>query len=699
MPAVSHVFRRGAVYYWRRRIPAAPDAGPGCVLILSLGTKDQDEARRLAAALTHMSETVLEEARRGRLTPSEAQAIMLAVALEQIETLKRAAIADRALNRPEPMSGERADRILGAAYRLLAERGGGARLAEDETEFLRSCHLPPSENFQVATMLEVLRRQNKAPPPNWKVERLLGEHAPNVERTPVAYVEALHAFYRGKAAACLDTDARWGGSLEADMAAVRSATSVIAADQSSSPSPVAEAEPPLASAPPAAPAAAEAIAPRDAAPSGVQAKPSLALIPSTISGLTEKLVTTRSPKRWTTKTARQMTSTADLLIRVVGHDEFRRLRQEDFAVFRDVLDRLPVTFGKSAKDKLRPLADILRVAERPDRRKEDGESPDSEKRGRDAGTVNRYFTQLNALLKYAAGYGVSCAEPIDLSFFAEPTPERARDDRPPMTDDDIRALLQAPVWLGCAGAHERLTAGDVVIQDALYWAPLIAIYTLARREEICGLMIDDVVFDALTPHFRIAPNRYRRLKNAQSTRKIPIHPELLRLGLRAYVGALGTLGYDLLFPELLPASGRAPLGDQFHDDWSPLLKQQLSQSDAQGKVFHSIRHWGNQTLSDRSVSLEWRRDIMGHAGKSETDERYREATHLKRLFSALKKLPQVTANLKPFPIRLRDRVVQHVGRTPRVRRGRQAAPDSTTNNVDGSALPTSPRGVRQSRYA
>jgi hypothetical protein len=60
------------------------------------------------------------------LSHAEAQAIMLAVAREQIETLKRAAIADRARSRPEPMSGARADRILGAAYKLFAERGRAA---------------------------------------------------------------------------------------------------------------------------------------------------------------------------------------------------------------------------------------------------------------------------------------------------------------------------------------------------------------------------------------------------------------------------------------------------------------------------------------------------------------------------------------------------------------------------------------------
>ena len=70
-------------------------------------------------------------------------------------------------------------------------------------------------------------------------------------------------------------------------------------------------------------------------------------------------------------------------------------------------------------------------------------------------------------------------------------------------------------------------------------------------------MLANIQFDARIPYFSLAPNKYRRLKNLQSRRKVPIHPELLRLGLRAYVEAIAALGYDLLFPELLPAS--APL--------------------------------------------------------------------------------------------------------------------------------------------
>jgi hypothetical protein len=108
MPTVSHVFRRGAVYYWRWRIVSLPGESGG-VLIVSLETKDQDVARRRGAASTLMSEQLSEEIRLAHLSPQAARAILIAAALEQSDLLARAATADRARSAREPMSGARAD--------------------------------------------------------------------------------------------------------------------------------------------------------------------------------------------------------------------------------------------------------------------------------------------------------------------------------------------------------------------------------------------------------------------------------------------------------------------------------------------------------------------------------------------------------------------------------------------------------------
>ena len=362
---------------------------------------------------------------------------------------------------------------------------------------------------------------------------------------------------------------------------------------------------------------------------------------------------------WDEKTAGQHISIARLLTRIVQHDDVARLRQCDVAKYRDVLLGLPKSYGKSSKDAQRSVAELLAR----------GQALPEEKRGLIAPTINRHMTQLGNILKSAASYGLRTAETIDLSGLRAKEGERDRDQRPPMTLDDIRAILKGAPWHGCLSEAKRLEPGQIVIHDSLYWAPLIAIYSLMRREEICGLMIVDVHFDAPVPYFDVVRNKYRRLKNPQSKRKIPIHPELLRLGLRAYVEAIAALGYDLLFPELLPASGKARLGNQFHREWLPLLTHTAPAAVEEGKVFHSIRHFGNQQLVEAAVIPDWRQDIMGHKGKSEAEERYRGDVALRRKLRALKKIPNVTAQLQAYPILLRENVVKKIGRKPRRKKG------------------------------
>jgi len=184
-------------------------------------------------------------------------------------------------------------------------------------------------------------------------------------------------------------------------------------------------------------------------------------------------------------------------------------------------------------------------------------------------------------------------------------------------------------------------------------------------------MVADVVFDAAIPHFDIRPNKYRRLKNPQSKRKVPILPELIRLDLREHVASPAALGCDLLFPDPLPARGAGPLGNQFHDLWAPVLATGVPDSETTGKVFHSIRHYGNDTLVDARIMIEWRQDILGHGGRSEAEERYRDATRLKRKLTALKKLPNITSNLLSHPVTLTTSVMKKLARKPRRTRSSQ----------------------------
>jgi integrase len=629
--------RRGAVYCWRRRLPACGANGRR-VLQISLQSNHWTEARRIGAELTAMSEVVFDEMRRGRLTADEARAILVAVARRHAAKLELVATADRALDAPEPMSGEHADRISGAVYRLLAERGRSADAPVD-SDWLRSCGLDPSEAGEVKAILDLYRRKGVVPPKPARLQDLIAEHAPDVDPTTMALAQAENAFYRGMAAALFHSAAKWGAGSPEDVATAFGT-------EPAAPAPLPTAVP-------------DEVSPLPAAPSVANAEPEQkAAVQASIADLAEKLCATKLQLReWTDKTCRQMRQTAGLLVKVVGHDDLARLKQADVAAYVDTLLALPKSYGKSSRDASRPLKELLAAAKK---------LPEGQ-RGLEGPTINRHLTHLGNLIDFAAGRGLRPAEALNLTALRARKKGRDRDDRAAFTAADLTTVFDLPVWRGCRGEGARLEPGKAVVHDGLYWAPLIAAYSLMRREEICGLMIADVHFEGAIPYFEVRPNKYRRLKNAQSKRKLPIHPELLRLGLRDYVKAVHRLGYDLLFPDLLPASGTAPLGDQLHDDWAPALARALPDASGQGKTFHSIRHFGNDALIDAKVMLEWRQDIMGHGGVSETDERYRDETRLARKLGALRKLPIVTAALQPRPISLRETVVKKTGRQSRRR--------------------------------
>jgi len=82
---------------------------------------------------------------------------------------------------------------------------------------------------------------------------------------------------------------------------------------------------------------------------------------------------------------------------------------------------------------------------------------------------------------------------IDWSPFVYDDDRDERDLRDPYTVEQGREIFQLPVWTGCAGLKERMIAGNHVIHDSGYWVLLLAWCCGLRREEICKLMIDDIM--------------------------------------------------------------------------------------------------------------------------------------------------------------------------------------------------------------
>lgn len=595
MGIANFVFRRAAIYTWRRRIPSRV-ACESLHLQVSLGTACPATAKRLAGILTHESEEVFEAMALDGLSKDAARRWLERVIrdeLDRIERRKRAQADSR--DRGYARLNAETDRAMGHALRLLARDGVNAEIGDEEKQELISEGVPESAVGQVEDFLAMAAGEVLDP----KVERkikdgiadITGESSPSAHR----FIEARTVYLRGRAAAYLNAAQR------RDLAFAEAME------------------------------VADALARGGSAPFGqpvpVPDEPEPPFDPD-ITAVAERLAEKMSGRgRATEKTAYQIRNTAALLIEATGITDVRHLKQSDMAVFCKMMSRLPPTYRKSAKERDMPLADIVaRAAEK------------SGKIGLAPGTVNRNLGFIMQLVTHAKAEGILMQGVIDIKDLRERDRIDDQEKVFPFDRSEVRKLFMGSIWTGCRGAARRTAAGTMIIKDGLYWIPLIAAYTGARREEIAGLSRSDILDEDGIPAFHFTFTEVRRLKNLQSKRKVPIHEHLIELGFLHHVQ---NIDEGRIFPELKRKSELANLGDDIHYNFRTMLNKQLGPVGVERK-FHSFRHYVTDELRSNDEVTKLTRDhILGHAVTSTGDRIYGKRTPLPVLKRAIDALPRV----------------------------------------------------------
>ena len=250
-------------------------------------------------------------------------------------------------------------------------------------------------------------------------------------------------------------------------------------------------------------------------------------------------------------------------------------------------------------------------------------------------------------------------------------------DRMPWTEEHLRIFFGSPIYIGGGGCTKRLKPAPLptVWHDASYWVPLIAAYSYMSREEICGLEVVDVVIDAPIQFFAVQKNMTKSLdgitaaglKTKNRNRVVPIHPELLRLGLVEYVTAISAEGHVSLFPELYRSDLKAQGGKRF---WASSFRYQVDAvamdlalpATSKGKEadFHSFRTFGGSQFEASDTKQLTVDRILGHAPTGTGPRKYsrlrftvEEEQYLAGLRSTLIGVaPIVTQSLEPHPVQL-----------------------------------------------
>lgn len=146
--------------------------------------------------------------------------------------------------------------------------------------------------------------------------------------------------------------------------------------------------------------------------------------------------------------------------------------------------------------------------------------------------------------------------------------------------------------------------------DAAYWVPLIAAFTGARVSEIAQLRVDDITRLSAIHCFAFRDDGDgQSLKTQAARREVPIHSELLRLGILDYTSAIREAKSAHLFPAI-PRNEHANGAGGYVSDWFGDYKTALGFGPS--KVFHSFRHTVRTTLLVAQVAETVIDRICGH---------------------------------------------------------------------------------------
>ena len=208
-----------------------------------------------------------------------------------------------------------------------------------------------------------------------------------------------------------------------------------------------------------------------------------------------------------------------------------------------------------------------------------------------------------------------------------------QDKRDPFTAAELKLIFGADWFRDGKGT---LTAAGTfrTWMPATTWLPLIGLLTGARLGEIAQLNLDDIwqndhgiwlfdVIDGSDDNDNGAPSK-KRLKNSNARRQIPVHRDLLRLGLIDWRNRLREAGFVRLFPELKYDAVKG-YGKSFTKTFSRYLGG-LGIPRNGRKVFHSFRHnMTNKLLDELDAPSALAKQVLGHErGDSTTINTYRK---------------------------------------------------------------------------
>jgi len=224
-------------------------------------------------------------------------------------------------------------------------------------------------------------------------------------------------------------------------------------------------------------------------------------------------------------------------------------------------------------------------------------------------TINQRIASLRTLLRFACAQDIIEKDPTIGVGVKDSSV--AIDKRNPFTVTELNRIFSSPVYT--EGYRTKGGGGE-----AAYWLPLLALFQGARLNELCQLTVTDLIQEEYqldkSLHTSWVMNitdqgEGQQLKNASSQRRIPLHPELLRLG---FIDYLHKQTGVRLFPDLHSASFDGSLSSGWSKWFARYLDNVVGLKDRK-LSFHSFRHTFKEFAHYNNIRKEVSNAIQGHS--------------------------------------------------------------------------------------
>ena len=297
--------------------------------------------------------------------------------------------------------------------------------------------------------------------------------------------------------------------------------------------------------------------------------------PRTLGQLMDKFTKEREA-RWSKSTVKNYVIITRVIEEICGRDTALSDIDKEFCRgVRDTLLQLPANYQKKPETRGRPIKQVIEIAHAhnmplimP-------------------ATVNSHLNKFGAVVRFGRDEGWVQGNPMANIDVDDPID--AEEKRDPFSIPHLKAIFMSEPWASRNMLMES--------KPSRYWVPLIGLFTGARRGEICGLRVDEIVErdGAWVIELRNRPDR--KIKGRKS-RVVPVHSSLKIIGFLDFVKHQRQAKQDFLFPEE-KADTLGLWGDAL-SDWFGRLIGRL-EIKGSNMSFHSLRHSFEDALREADL--------------------------------------------------------------------------------------------------